>query len=520
MVPSRVTIVSNLPLNPYGKIDREALSQISQGLENGKGHATSSQSNGDALDPENEVYSTLKLMVRGLINVPDLQDNDNFFALGMSSLESARFIGLLMQQYRKKVTMDMLLDNPTVVKVAAMLKETKEVRPALVDTVVMQADTLLADDIPVVPNWQAQDEGRVFITGVTGFVGVHLLSQLLALPDVKRVACLARSRKLLSAQSHIEQALKKYDIWDDVQKDIEKMIVLDGEMADETLGLGEEKFTWLTHWASAIFHVGAKVNFCEPYQSHFASNVLGTKNVLRLAAMGRRKALHYMSSIDTWGPTTLVLGTRVLREDEGLHGHRTSLPYDTSYAHSQWVAEEMVRRMRNRGLPVAIYRPGFTIGDPDDFFARLIRMEYVTVDYVCSALMHIASSYQNLGRSYSLVAPDHSQSVNIEETGVMINQAGYSVEEIPYDEWVARLRASDIDRNPLSPLMPLLEEPVLRELSRLQTSKYTPLYDTPNTVEDLADRPGIQYTPLDSALLKRYLDNWARKGFYEIVQGR
>ncbi|KAL3476593.1 hypothetical protein BJX99DRAFT_258344 [Aspergillus californicus] len=537
MVPSRITTLARLPLNPYGKIDREALAADGERLGNGDRTAEDTL---DGQDSANEV----KRMVRGLINVPDLDENDDFFAMGMSSLESARFIGYLMQRFARKVTMDMLLDNPTAVKIATMLKETKQVRPTLVDIAVMEADTFLADDIPVstygpvIPDWQSDDEGRVFLTGATGFVGVHLLSQLLALPTVKQVACLARSRKGLSASSRIQQALKKYDIWESSLKDLGKVIVLDGEMADETLGLGEEKFTWLTTWASVIFHVGAKVNFCEPYQSHFPSNVLGTKNVLRLAALGRRKTLQYMSSIDTWGPTALVLGTKVLYEDEGLRGHLSSLPYDTGYAHSQWVAEEMVRRMRNRGLPVAIYRPGFTIGDPrtavgnpDDFFARLIvgsirigywpylpdqRMEYVTVDYVCSALIHIASSNESLGRSYSLVAPDHSQSVDIEQTGVMINQAGYTVKEIPYDDWVVKLRASDIDRNPLSPLMPLLEEPVLRELSRLQTSKYTPLYDTPNTVQALTGRPDIRYTPLDSVLLKRYLENWEAKGFYKV----
>ncbi|RDW90749.1 non-ribosomal peptide synthetase [Aspergillus mulundensis] len=527
MVPSKITIVPALPLNPYGKVDREALARISL------------EEDGEVADGDSgEMSSIVKRMVRSLIHVADLQADDDFFELGMSSLESARLIGLLMQRFGKKVTMDMLLENPTVAKVASMLQETKQTRPTLVDIAVMQADTLLADDIPVVPDWLAANEGRVFITGVTGFVGVHLLAQLLALPGVQQIACLARSRKGLSAQARVEHTLKKYNIWAPSQPHMSKLLILDGEMADESLGLGPEKFTWLTTWASVVFHVGAKVNFCEPYASHFASNVLGTKHVLRLAALGRRKALHYMSSIDTWGPTALVLGTKRLEEDEGLHAHLTSLPYDTGYAHSQWVAEEMVRRTRDRGLPVAIYRPGFTIGDPstamgnpDDFFARLIvgsikigfwpylpdqRLEYVTVDYVCSALLHIASNTGNLGKSYSLVAPEHKQSVSIEGTGRMLNEAGYAVKEVPYDEWVVRLRESDIDRNPLSPLMPLLEEPVLWELSRLQTSKHTPVYAAPNTVKALGGRDDIRYTPLSSGLLGRYLESWRREGFYDV----
>jgi thioester reductase-like protein len=37
-------------------------------------------------------------------------------------------------------------------------------------------------------------------------------------------------------------------------------VVSDGDLTDVTLGLGEDKFTWLSNWASVIFHVGARVN--------------------------------------------------------------------------------------------------------------------------------------------------------------------------------------------------------------------------------------------------------------------
>lgn len=40
------------------------------------------------------------------------------------------------------------------------------------------------------PDWRSKLEGRVFMTGVTGFVGAFLLAELLALPQTKTVACL------------------------------------------------------------------------------------------------------------------------------------------------------------------------------------------------------------------------------------------------------------------------------------------------------------------------------------------
>lgn len=176
----------------------------------------------------------------------------------------------------------------------------------------------------------------------------------------------------------------------------------------------------------------------------------------------------------------------------------------------------MVRRARTRGLPTAIYRPGFVIGDsrngsgnPDDFFARLIvgslrlgafpilpnqRLEYVTIDYVYDAILHIASQNKNLGKSYSL-APDPADSVNLEKTVEVIRDAGYPMEHIPYWDWVQRLQATTDKENPLLPLMPLLQEAVLSGLSRFETSRNTPHYDSSNTVAALKDAPGVQYVP-------------------------
>lgn len=125
--------------------------------------------------------------------------------------------------------------------------------------------------------------------------------------------------------------------------------------------------------------MAAKVNFCESYQEHHRDNIKGTRNVLNAAALGRRKAFHYMSSIDVFGSSGMILGTRSIPEDSPLINHLPALRYDLGYGQSQWSAEAMVRRMQEKGPPIAIYRPGFIIGDsvtgasnPDDFITRWI----------------------------------------------------------------------------------------------------------------------------------------------------
>ena len=80
---------------------------------------------------------------------------------------------------------------------------------------------------------------------------------------------------------------------------------------------------------------------------------------------------------------------------------------------------------------------------------------------------------------------------------------------VDYKEWVEKIR--DSPGNALESMMPLLDEPVYEGLSRLQTSKNTPVYDPTNTTRALRDRPDIKYVALDGPLLKRFIENWEKR---------
>ncbi|KAJ5106094.1 hypothetical protein NUU61_003441 [Penicillium alfredii] len=217
--------------------------------------------------------------------------------------------------------------------------------------------------------------GHIMHHGIYGCIPAKLP---FAMPTIRKVACFARGQGNLSAGCRIQKALEQFDLWDGSLGKIQKITVLEGGLGNNTLGLGEDQFQWLANWASVIFHLGARVNWCELYEGHFGANVVGTRNIIRLAGQGRRKVLHYVS-VETWNVTGYMHKTKRVFEDEPLQPYLDSLPYGIGYAQSQWVANEMLHRARARRLPAAIYRPGFVIGDhqralknPDDFFARFI----------------------------------------------------------------------------------------------------------------------------------------------------
>ncbi|KAJ5273641.1 hypothetical protein N7478_008766 [Penicillium angulare] len=531
MVPDKVQVVPEIPRNSRGKIDREKLVKE---YKQSKSRPSPNHVNG-----ESSQHSLIAKLLEEVSGLNNLNENDDIISLGLSSIQIARFLGLVKQSLGETLSIKDLYINPSIKTLTTHLEQASRVNYGPSEVLQFEEDSHLADDIQLIPDWRS--EGRVFLTGATGFIGINLLYRLLQMSSMNKIACLVRGNDHATPLDRINEALHKYDLWsEELLKNLQqKVITLDGDMTQDRLNLSETDYQWLINWAPSIIHSAAKVNWCEPYSAHYAPNILGTKNILKVAAEGRRKTFHYISSIDVWAVTGLILGTDVVSEDGPLKVHLASLPFDTGYAQSQWVADEMVQRVREKGLSVSIYRPGFVVGDsrtgasnPDDFFGRMIvgcaqlgfwpklptqNMEYVTVDYVCDCILEIASENLNLGRAYTLSAPDPELITNMERLCVLLNEAGFPVREISYPDWLNKLQSWDkLEVSPLISMMPLLAEPILREHTRLQTSRYSPVYDCTNTLNAISARDDIGYTRLTSELVRKSIDFWRAKGFHSI----
>ncbi|EXM24678.1 ANL, N-terminal domain [Fusarium oxysporum f. sp. vasinfectum] len=532
MVPDRFEIVENLVVDSRGKIDRRAFSESLPKA--GPTIPSSILTNGN--DTVSSTKATLKAMWEHILGVSPITDDDDFMALGATSLQNAALIARIKKHMGRLISMHDLYCHSRFSSLLHFLESDAEsiTAPNDADKWIKDVDTV--DDIEETPNWEDPDEGRIFLTGVTGFVGAFLLDEFLRHPNVKQVACLVRGQTKAEAARRLQANMQKYDLWPDDFALTTKIMVLPGDITSRDLGLGSAKFDWLSNWSSAIFHLAAKINFCDSYHEHYDTNILGTRNMLRLATRGRRTTFHYVSSIDTWGQTGYFLGTKRVLEDEPLGPHIQGVRYDVGYSQSQWTAEGMVRRMRDRGFPIIIYRPGFIIGhsvtgasNPNDLVSRLISSciklgswfkldlnpAYVTVDYVVKAMLHISRSTKNIGKSYCLVAPQVEESVSVNKTCSLICQAGYSVELIKYPDWIAQLSEKILPDDPLAPVMPLLEEKVLGNFTRLEVSQHSPIYDSRNAIKALAGS-GIHYDTLSPDIIKRYIAFWNKKGFYSI----
>ncbi|KAK6831682.1 AMP-binding enzyme [Aspergillus parasiticus SU-1] len=529
MVP-KIELISKMPVNSHAKVDRKYLEQLF------RNRWAEQHIDMDNEDSTRGKLSNLWASILG-VPVPASNDNADFFLLGATSMQASLLISRIQKTFNVQVSLLTLYDNSSLIGLAGIIEErilgTQESFCKESERHMWLEDSKLADslvppsDPPV--DWCRDTEGRVFLTGATGFVGSFLLADLLRQPNVHQVGCLVRAVDPATGLRRLQNGLAKYDLWENQFR--YKLLPLCGTLEDRYLGLGPDRFQEIAHWASVIFHLGARVNYTQPYSLHRPANVQGTVNVLRLACAGRSKALHYVSSISCFGPTGFITGTRTVMENEPLLRHLEALPYDHGYAQSQWVVENMLQRLMDNGFPIVVYRPGFITGhsqtgacNPDDFLSRLIiacgdmgsypllpnqRKEFVPVDYVNAVILHIASSTATaVGRVYHIVPPNRDLSLDMNDSmelvGSLAEENEFSVRGVSYQQWVQELDRQSPER--LRPLQPMLTERLYQGLTRWELYENMPVYDTTNTRQALESYPGgLKFPVLDSELMQKYI---------------
>jgi len=526
MLP-RLCVVDDIPITPNGKTDKQLLlKQLEVCIVK-------------TVRPDtfNDTEYSLLMIWRKILNINDISLDDNFFHLGGNSLQAASFIIELERQFMQRFSMQTLYGAPTLRELAYVISNKNEIQEPDNVTQFLH-DAQLPDNIQPLTaepqNWSILKDASPLLTGVTGFLGSYFLRDLLALSNIKKVICLIRATDEMAARQRIKHNLSQYGLWSPIFN--ERITIIIGDLSLPKLGLSDELYHQLAIEIDVIFHLGAHVNYIEPYQAHRACNIEGTLNILHLATQRKSKQLHYISTIAAFGPAGLSNKINRIYENDDLMPYLEGMKYDSGYSQSQWVVEQFIWEAKKRGIPLSVYRPGFIMGDsvngmgnPKDFISRLVsgcvaigaypnlphqRKEFVQVDHVSAAIITIAKDNNNLGQAYHLIPFNHKQSINLNQFFTMICECGYPLEKVSYNEWVTRLyNDPNLYENPLMSLLPMLSETVHQKQTRWEVYENMPAYDASNTQAALvAANSQLKFTRIDKNQISLYLNFWKKCG--------
>jgi phthiocerol/phenolphthiocerol synthesis type-I polyketide synthase E len=458
-----------------------------------------------------------------VLGVASLELDDDFTSLGGHSLMAAQVMMQLRSKYACPLSVTDLYTAPTVRGLAALIAgKASAPQHGEAATAPSLADEVQLDPAIVADGLLRRTEGppgAVLLTGATGFLGAYLLHELLQQTRAT-VFCLVRCTDAADGEHRLREHLGRLELpsWSSG-----RVVVVRGDLAEPLLGLAPEAFAALAVQVDAVHHCGAWVNFARPYATLKAANVLGTQEVLRLAATGRLKPVHHVSTV------FVAMGAIQARAEQILEDEPLSAPqgHDTGYTESKWVAEGLCRLAMQRGLPVAVYRPGNILGDTrngvcnhDDYISKVLqgctqlgaapRRDYQLpvgpVDDVARTIVALSLDAGNLGKSHHVIHPDPLPWDRLFEA---LRTFGHDVPAMSWQRWCALLseQLKQDSTNALAPLADLLGAP---------QDRHMPRFGLDNAMS-ARQRAGLAVPDMGLPYLHRMLDHLTRAGLLPVA---
>lgn len=472
------------------------------------------------------VRGALRRIAAGVLRVPEhlVDPGASFSTIGLDSLMTAELITAIEDELGVTLPAAALYEHPSLDALARWVARgqgTYEPPPPDETLRAMHRDAVLPRDIRPGTASEAGMSGCVLVTGVTGFVGAHLVRALLD-GGTSRVACLVRGPR---GGERVRGNMERYGVWragDDAAID-----VVEGDLAEPRLGLDEPTAARLSGELDAIYHAGAAVDWVQPYSALRDCNVTGTLELLRLASARSPVPFHFLSSL------AVCYSTLSTEAGEQLDAMTHAAGVHLGYAQSKVVAEALVREAGRRGLPVRIIRPALIAGEGrsgisnvDDLIALMIRgcvhmgaapdldwtLDAVPVDHVARCVTRLGQPKTGRDDVVHLVNPGAR---NWRECVLFLRLRGHPMRLLPYADWARLLQLAPDDReNPLHALRGFL----LRRAPAADIF-FPELYSNERRT-DVRSHASLQRTaasagappPLDAALLERYTTHFEHAG--------
>jgi len=347
MIPAKFVWLDSIPLTPNSKVDKKSLPDP---IPRGELQDT------ESIPPRNTIDEELVELWSKALDVEHISIDDNFFLLGGDSLAIIEVLtGTWLREW--DLNAQDFYDYPTVRQLSDKIRGKIKGRENLGELDVgFPHPNLDFDD-------QSQGsmsvlKGDVLLTGATGFLGMHLLWELLN-STTGTIYCLVRGDEI---ERRFRLLFKSYFSVPE-KFGYSRIRIIKGDVSQKQLGLSTEEYKALGENVITVIHAAGLVKHYGDYLEFEKANVQGTQEVIKFCLTFGR-TLNHISTVSIAGNRLMVdLKNNRFSETELYIGQNYR---DNLYIRSKFEAEVQVLQAISSGLQAAIFRVGILTGRYSD----------------------------------------------------------------------------------------------------------------------------------------------------------
>lgn len=351
MVPAVLLQLDEMPLTANGKIDKKALPEVKK---------TAAKRSAKRA-PKKSLEQKLCDMFASVLGAEEYYADDDFFEMGGTSLSASKITMLLMSE-GIEVEYGDIFSNPTPAALAEHIEAILRPEPAAVKAESTSfggefEDVLRFNTTEYTADLKRESIGDVLLTGAVGYLGIHVLRELIDLNE-GHIYCLIRRGRHGDPVERLKMLLMYYfdDTFDSVIEN--NITVIDADITDGNLGniLKDIHFDTLINCAACV--------------KHFASddilervNVTGVENLIGLCKSANARMVHISTTSIPGIHTPETYEKRIKMHENELFVIDAMF---NKYVDSKYRAEKKLLEAVRDGLRGRIIRVGNLMGRYSD----------------------------------------------------------------------------------------------------------------------------------------------------------
>ncbi|OIX95093.1 non-ribosomal peptide synthetase [Staphylococcus equorum] len=357
MIPAYMTQLDELPVTSNGKLNKKALPEIKV---ESKVYVA----------PTNDMESAVAETFEAVLHVDQVSIHDNFFEMGGDSLKAIKLTSLISKSYN--ISIKDIFELQTIASISKALVEREEMNvmtklDALKIPNVKNEHHFNSDFISEINDYKVKSnenykfidkdvvksDKQILLTGATGYLGIHILKDLLERKDLI-IYVLVRNSEKISGENKLNNNWFYYFNSQLKTEDLSRIHFVEGDIESKYLGFSNSNYDYLVNNIDIIINAAANVNHFATEESSYNTNVKSIHNLISFAKDKNKKEIHHMSTI------SIASGSIEDKDSSTFSEYDVDISQKPNniYIDSKIEAEKLLIAYREEGIETNIYRLG------------------------------------------------------------------------------------------------------------------------------------------------------------------